>query len=447
MSNYVDRINAGLGVALRRQYESPLDVSAVFKSKADFEAYVLRNTGYNNESYSAEDNAFLNQINPYSYPGQIVGVLDEATSTATAYIINKVGPLEGGEDTLEKRYSQVGSAVKVDSKTISLVNGVLQIANLPGEITKVMQPQLQLDGSILWVEVSETTVEGLQQLIQALTQRVDVLEPKVAAIESAYLKSVEYTPETGIFKFVKQDGSEQTFDLAIEKVVTNFEYDEETESLVLTLADGTKQSIPLTAFIKDYTAKADATEVQLTISGTNEISAELVAGGVTEAKLESSLAGKINAGNQAATDLVDVKSRLETAEGEIDTLQIDIAKKITASDLAGIVDGTTVKYEGDKLKVGTIAGSQVSGDVAQATKALSADRVTNTLTIGDKTFDGSAPVEVDKEYLNTLIDVPEYTAGEGISIEEKSISVSSVDVKKLTQTSEDILILDCGTAE
>lgn len=448
MSNYVDRINAGLGVALRRQYESPLDVSTVFKSKADFEAYVLRNTGYNNESYSAEDNAFLNQINPYSYPGQIVGVLDEVSGTATAYIINKVGPLEeGGQDTLEKRYSQVGSAVKVDSKTIALVNGVLQIANVPGEITKVMQPQLQLDGSILWVEVSETTVEGLQQLIQALTRRVDALEPKVAAIENAYLKSVEYTPETGIFKFVKQDGTEQTFDLAIEKVVTNFEYDEEAESLVLTLADGTKQSIPLTAFIKDYTAKADATEVQLTISGTNEISAELVAGGVTEAKLESSLAGKINAGNQAATDLVDVKSRLETAEGEIDTLQSDVAKKIAASDLAGIVDGTTVKYEGDKLKVGVIAGSQVSGDVAQATKALSADKVTNVLTIGDKTFDGSAPVEVDKEYLNTLIDIPEYTAGEGISIEEKSISVSSVDVKKLTQAPEDILILDCGTAE
>ena len=150
MSNYIDRINAGLGVALRRQYESPLDVSTVFKNKADFEAYVLRNTGYNNESYSAEDNAFLNQINPYSYPGQIVGVLDEASGTATAYIINKVGPLEeGGEDTLEKRYSQVGSTVKVDSKTIALVNGVLQIANIPGEINKVMQPQLQTDGSIL----------------------------------------------------------------------------------------------------------------------------------------------------------------------------------------------------------------------------------------------------------------------------------------------------------
>lgn len=416
MANYVDRINAGLGVALRRQYTSPLDVSTVFKSKADFEAYVLQNTAYNNSSYNAEENAFLNQINPYSYPGQIVGVLDEVAGTATAYIINKVGPLGEGGDTLAARYSQVGSAVKVDGKTIALVNGVLKIANVPGEITKVMQPQLQLDGSILWVEVSETTVEGLQSLIQGLTQRVDALEPKVTAvenkitaIESAYLKSVAYAPETGIFTFTKQNGETEQIDLAIEKVVTNFEYDEEEQALVLTLADGTTQKVPLTAFIDDYTAAADATQVQLAISGTNEISATLVDGGVTEAKLEAGLAAKVNAGNQAATDLTDVKSRLGTAEGEIDTLQTDVdavelavAGKIGAADLAGIVDGTTVKYEENKLKVGTIAGSQVSGAVAQATNATTAGKVGQALKIGSKNYDGSAAVEILAEDIGAV---------------------------------------------
>lgn len=499
MANYIDRINAGLGVALRRQYESPLDVSTVFKSKQDFEAYVLRNTAYENSSYSAEENAFLNQINPYSYPGQIVGVIDESTNTATAYIINKAGPLEGGEDSLEKRYSQVGSAVAVDNKTISLVNGVLQIANIPGEITKVMQPTLQLNGSILWTEVSETTVEGLQALIQALTSRVDTLETSVSTIQDAYLKSVTYDSGTGIFTFTKQDGSTEQFDLAIEKVVTNFEYDPDTESLVLTLADGTTQSIPLTAFIKEYTTESNATQVQLNISETNEISASLVDGGITGSKLDASLLSKINAGNQAASDITNIQQSLSSAEADIDQLQIDVASKISANDLSTIVDGTTIVYQGEdgsqQLKVGVISGSQVSGSVAQANQALSADKVTNALTFGEKTFDGSAPVTLEAGDIGALTSVPvatseilggiklgysetstnravqldennaafvtipealQYTAGAGITLSGTEFSISenaitndmiqSVDTNKLTQTSGEYLTLNGGNA-
>lgn len=50
------------------------------------------------------------------------------------------------------------------------------------------------------------------------------LTTKVTNIENSYIKSVAYEPTAGIFTFILQDSSVRTIDLAIEKVVTNFEY-------------------------------------------------------------------------------------------------------------------------------------------------------------------------------------------------------------------------------
>ena len=203
MANYTDRTNAALGVALRRQYLSPLDVSAVFRCLADFEAYVQRNVAYTNADYDATENTFLQKINPYSYDGQIVAVLDETAKTAKAYIINKAGALEDGE-TIEKRYSEIGGNLTGDGKTIEITNGVIMLAGLgsvPAERTKAYQPTLNPAGNIVWAEVSETTIEGLQTIVAALQERVSTLETDVSDIKANYLKSVEYVPGTGVFTF------------------------------------------------------------------------------------------------------------------------------------------------------------------------------------------------------------------------------------------------------
>lgn len=173
MAKYTDRTNAALGVALRRQYLSPLDVSAVFRCLADFEAYVQRNVAYTNKAYAEDENTFLQKINPYSYDGQIVSVLDEAGEIATAYIINKAGELEENEN-IKDRYSKIGESLIGDDKTIEISNGVIMIAGIdsvPEERTKAYQPTLDTLGNIVWSEVSETTIEGLQAIVSALQTR------------------------------------------------------------------------------------------------------------------------------------------------------------------------------------------------------------------------------------------------------------------------------------
>lgn len=405
MSNYSERNNAALAVALRRQYLSPLDVSSVFKCLADFEAYVTRNSAYTNSDYETADNEFLQKINPYSYPGQIVAVLDEENNTAKAYVINKCGALVEGENIAD-RYSEVGKSIDVDTKTIEIKNGVLMLAglsNVPTERTKAYQPTLDANGKLVWSPVSETTVEGLQTLVSALQERVSAIENKesawdgavtdVAAIKARYIKEVAYAEDTGIFTFTLQDGTTKTVDLAIEKVVTNFAYDADSKNLVLTLADGSTQKVPMTAFIDDYTVEEDALQIQLAISTDNKISATIVDGSITEAKLSSGITEKL----VQIQDGVDAKAALADKADKtvVDGLVTDnTANKADIASLQTVIAGKVGEDEvNDLIAAASIDGNKVTGAVANATKAASAtsaDKTVGKLQFGDKEFDGSA---------------------------------------------------------
>lgn len=65
---------------------------------------------------------------------------------------------------------------------------------------------------------------------------------RIKVIENSYIKSVEYEPGSGIFRFTMQDGTIKTMDLAIEKVVTNFEYG--TDATITDLT-GTTVTVPI----------------------------------------------------------------------------------------------------------------------------------------------------------------------------------------------------------
>lgn len=391
MAKYTERTNAALGVALRRQYLSPLDVSAVFRCKADFEAYVQRNAAYSNADYTSDENTFLQKINPYSYDGQVVSVLDEAGGNATVYVIKKAGALAEGE-SVTTRYKEVGSVPVGDGKTVSVTNGVIMLAGLssiPAERTKAYQPTLDATGNLVWSPVSETTVEGLQTLISALQTEVATIKTDVDAIKANYLKSVEYEEKTGVFTFTKQDGTKATYDLAIEKVVTNFKYNEETKALDLTLADGTVQSVSMSAFIDVYTAEPDAVQVQVVVSAGNVISATIVDGAVTEAKLAAAVKAKLDAGQAASNALASKadKTALEELETTVEELETTVGGKVTEEEVNALIQGATIQ------------GGKVSGAVAQATKAASADKVVSKLSFGDKSYDGSAAEEITADDL------------------------------------------------
>lgn len=99
---------------------------------------------------------------------------------------------------------------------------------------------------------------------------------------------VNINSKTGLFTFTKQDGSFVQIDTLLEKVVINFDYDESTQEIVLTLEDGTEKKIPMTAFIDDYVG-VDGEIITISISNDNQVSATIKNGTITLDKLTTEL--------------------------------------------------------------------------------------------------------------------------------------------------------------
>lgn len=89
---------------------------------------------------------------------------------------------------------------------------------------------------------------------------IDTIDTRVVSLDTAKLEaedvantitSMTLNGDTGVITCTRYDGSTFTIDTVLEKVVTNFTYDSTTQSLILTLADGSIVSIPLSDFITE----------------------------------------------------------------------------------------------------------------------------------------------------------------------------------------------------
>lgn len=102
------------------------------------------------------------------------------------------------------------------------------------------------------------------------------------------VQDVSLDVDTGILKVILKNGTVNTYDLAIEKVVINFDITDDNQ-LILTLADGTQKVIDLARFV--YSVDSTAT-VTMEIKN-RTITANIVDGSITVNKLESSIMSTI----------------------------------------------------------------------------------------------------------------------------------------------------------
>ena len=135
----------------------------------------------------------------------------------------------------------------------------------------------------------------LQSSVEGLETDVGELQTDVGALETSNaqaFKSATINNDTGVITFTRNDGSTYELDTLLEKVVVNFSYDEDTQSLILELEDGTEQTVSLAAFIDTYTG-VDGTTITVTVSGGNQIGAEVKDGTITLTKLHSDVQAEL----------------------------------------------------------------------------------------------------------------------------------------------------------
>ena len=127
-------------------------------------------------------------------------------ATAQAYVGQKIVVIENGvvthysvEDTAGT-LKELGSKPVADGTTVAIdESGKITLANITEVEATGTYNAVLVNGKLTWVKPSETTVEGLSDLIQALTGRVDDIEDAIG------VASAEGVEATGLHKKIEDE--------------------------------------------------------------------------------------------------------------------------------------------------------------------------------------------------------------------------------------------------
>lgn len=316
VTEFFNKLNSGTtwsaGVAFKRAAALPLDRYSVFSSKAEATTY-------------ASENAV-------AYPGQIIAVVEE--SATGIYYIDHAMALQ-----------EVGKLPSADEKTITIDdNGIISLYGLDGELdeAKSYQPVYK-NGELTWVEVSSTTVEGLQALLNTLQGEVDALETEVLAIKGDYLKNADKTELKGEIATAKAEAVEEAVATVLgEGTDEDFDTLKEIADWILSDTTGAAALVTrVTNIENDYLKGADKTELQ----GEIDELAEFI-GGLPEGSASTTVVAYINEvvdglkiGDYAkATELTALANRVTAIETKLATIaegaQVNVIDSVDKTQFA-----------------------------------------------------------------------------------------------------------------
>lgn len=135
--------------------------------------------------------------------------------------------------------------------------------------------------------LNESNLNKIDVATDEIDNRVITLDTTKATKEevSTLVQDVTFEEKTGIITIVKKNGSKITIDTQMEKIAVNFSYNAGTQQIILTLIDGTKQYIDLSALITQYEF-LDSDTVAFSIDSAGKVSAIVKEASIQEKHLQ-----------------------------------------------------------------------------------------------------------------------------------------------------------------
>ena len=394
----------------------------------------------------AGDAGFADSLVAGKIPAENWKVQGGDTQAEVGNLSDKVTKLE----TANTENKNAIAAVKATADKAVVANDAITAAT-DFSVVKYDAKGLVTEGKVL----TAAEVPGLSAL-ETKVNKIGVAAKETA--NAGYLKS---------YTFTGPDGTPVDIDIPKDLVVTKGEVVKEGKDtfIQLTIAN---QVAPVKINVKDlvdvYTAQANAAQVQLAISGTNEISATIKPGSIAKTDLATAVQGSLDKADAAAP-----KSELDAAKEEIEAIKTDVAahgvKSVTASG-TGYVTASAVTDDAGVATITVASTDALATAVTAATSALQAGDVTagtGMLTLNVKGTPVTVPhgsmaeaaaddyltKEATNEAINakaeeingtinttkadlegkiTALENAKLTAGAGISIENNNIAVDKLAV-------------------
>lgn len=232
--------------------------------------------------------------------------------------------------------------------------------------------------------LNESNLNKMDAAIGVIDDRVITLDTtKATKTEVATLVSdVTFEESTGIITITKKNGSKVTIDTQMEKIAINFDYNPTTQQIILTLIDGTKQYIDLSALITQYEF-LDSDTVAFYIDKDGKVSATVKEGSIEEKHLEPNYLAKIKVevakseSSQQAAAMSEINAKAsENAAKASETAAKTSETNAKASETAAAKSATAAAISETNAKVSETSASESSATATE--KASSASQSADT---------------------------------------------------------------------
>lgn len=239
--------------------------------------------------------------------------------------------------------------------------------------------------------LNESNLNKMDAAIGVIDDRVITLDTtKATKTEVATLVAdVTFEESTGIITITKKNGSKITIDTQMEKIAVNFTYNPTTQQIILTLIDGTKQYIDLSALITQYEF-LDSDTVAFYIDKDGKVSAIVKEGSIEEKHLEPNYLAKIKvevakaeSSQQAAAKSEANAKASEDAAKASETAAKTSETNAKASETAAAKSATAAAISETNAKASETSASQSAATATSeaASASQSASTATDKATI------------------------------------------------------------------
>ena len=246
--------------------------------------------------------------------------------------------------------------------------------------------------------VNERNLNKMDRSIDIIDDRVITLDTtKATKAEVATLVAdVTFEESTGIITVTKKNGSVITIDTQLEKIAVNFSYNAETQQIILTLIDGTKQYIDLAALITQYEF-LDSDTVAFSIDSAGKVSAIVKEASIQEKHLRPDYladikveAAKAQASQSAAAKSESNAKASETAAAASESNAAASATKAQSSATGGTNSRTGEDTDNAKYYSQQSAQSQSAAATSADTASTKAEEAAVSAATAKTSADNAA---------------------------------------------------------
>lgn len=220
--------------------------------------------------------------------------------------------------------------------------------------------------------LNATNLNAGDSAIDKLDDRIITLDTVKADMQvvNDMVADVSLNSNTGVITVTYKNGSHVDYDTNLEKIAVNFSYDYVNQRLVLTLSDGSKQYVDMSALITQYEFEDSATIAFSINDKTGAISAFIKNGSITDAMLETGYLAKITAQATKAESMAN--SATTSSNSAYDNAKLSQSYAIGGSGVRDGEDTDNSKYYSEQAsKSATASANSASTASTKASEASS----------------------------------------------------------------------------